>query len=189
MGKNKISWKKELCQFSHITIIYQRGKNQKKLMCHFWEKCWTDRWMNRRKDRQTTVILQDPLYDGDPIIKVALIFPELISKHQIPVYSINFFVSYSQFYISATRVGTPIHDHAHSNIFQSTFNLNEFISTWRKSDFFIVLFYRYSWLKNPVIWLAKNILAHISGTKVFQDSPKFTAININFHYRPNWDKK
>ena len=34
------------------------------------------------------------------------------------------------------------------------------------------------WLiKNPAIWLAENILVHISGTKFFQ--------NINFHYRTN----
>ena len=83
--------------FSNITIIYQREKNQKKLMCHSWGKWWTDRWMNRRKDRQTTVIIQDSLWDGCPIIKVALIFPEFISKHQKPVYSINFSVRYSQF--------------------------------------------------------------------------------------------
>ena len=32
-----------------------------------------------------------------PKIKVTLNFPEFVSKHQNPVYSINFFVRYSQF--------------------------------------------------------------------------------------------
>ena len=32
----------------------------------------------------------------------------------------------------------------------------------------IDLFWRYCWLKNPAIWLAENILAHISWTKIFQ---------------------
>ena len=52
-------------------------------------------------------------------------------------------------------------------IFWSTFNLCEFVSTCKKSGYFIDLFWRYGWLKNPAIWLAENILAHISGTKIF----------------------
>ena len=36
-----------------------------------------------------------------------------------------------------------------------------------ESGFFIILFYRYSWFKNPVIWLAKSILAYTSGTRLF----------------------
>ena len=99
---------------------------------------------NRQKDRQAIVILQDSQQAAVPFIKVTLSFLEFLSKHQIPVYSINFFVRYSQFQISATRVGTPIYDHAYPNIFQSTFNFNEFVSTSKKSDFFIILFQRYS---------------------------------------------
>ena len=30
-------------------------------------------------------------------------------------------------------------------------------------------FWRYSWLKNSAIWLAENILAYISRTKIFQN--------------------
>ena len=42
LGKNGFTWKKGLCQFLNITIIYHRAKNQKKLMSHSWEKCRTD---------------------------------------------------------------------------------------------------------------------------------------------------
>ena len=35
------------------------------------------------------------------------------------------------------------------------------------SGYFIDLSWRCGWLKNPAIWLAENILAHISGTKIF----------------------
>ena len=38
-----------------------------------------------------------------------------------------------------------------------------------KSGFLIILFYGYSWFKNPAIWLAESILAHISGTRFFQN--------------------
>ena len=31
LGKNEFSWKKELCQFLDIPIIYHCAKNQKKL--------------------------------------------------------------------------------------------------------------------------------------------------------------
>ena len=54
-------------------------------------------------------------------------------------------------------------------IFWPTFNLCEFASTCKKSGYFIDLFWRYGWLKNPAIWLAENILAHISGTRIFQN--------------------
>ena len=47
-----------------------------------------------------------------------------------------------------------------------TFNLYEFVSTCKKR-LFIDSFWRYGWLKNPAIWLAKNIFAHIPGTKTF----------------------
>ena len=50
-----------------------------------------------------------------------------------------------------------------------TFNLCEFVSTGKKSGYFIDLFWRYAWLKNPAIWLTENILAHISGTRIFPD--------------------
>ena len=37
----------------------------------------------------------------------------------------------------------------------------------KKAGYFTNLFWRYSWLKNPATWLAENILAHISETKIF----------------------
>ena len=42
------------------------------------------------------------------------------------------------------------------------------------------------WLKNPGIWLAENILAHIQKQEFSQiwDLCSSTANNINFHYRP-----
>ena len=46
-------------------------------------------------------------------------------------------------------------------------NSCEFVSTCKKSGYFIDLFWRYGWLKNPAIWSAENILAHISATKIF----------------------
>ena len=42
LGKNEFSWKKGLCQFLDIPIIYHRAKNQKKILSHFWEKRLTD---------------------------------------------------------------------------------------------------------------------------------------------------
>ena len=39
----------------------------------------------------------------------------------------------------------------------------------QKSGYFSDLFWKYGWLKNPAIWLAENILAHISGTKIFSN--------------------
>ena len=48
------------------------------------------------------------------------------------------------------------------------------------------------WLKNPAIWLAKSILGHISGARIFPNMKFVQAYknysNINFHYRPNWWK-
>ena len=48
--------------------------------------------------------------------------------------------------------------------FLINFNLCKFVSTCKKPS--INLFWRYGWLKNPAIWLAENILANISGTKI-----------------------
>ena len=36
LGKNKFSWKKELCQFLDIPITSHCAKNQKKLLSNFW---------------------------------------------------------------------------------------------------------------------------------------------------------
>ena len=42
--------------------------------------------------------------------------------------------------------------HAHPKFFWSTFNLWEFVSTSKKSGYFIDLLLRYGLLKNPAIW-------------------------------------
>ena len=58
-GKSEFSWKKGICQVLNIPTIYNRAKNQKKLMTYYWEKCWTDkrtnRWTERRSDNSDFV--------------------------------------------------------------------------------------------------------------------------------------
>ena len=51
--------------------------------------------------------------------------------------------------------------------FWSFFDLCGFLSTCKKTGYFTDSFWRYGSLKNSAIWLAENILAHISGTKGF----------------------
>ena len=85
---------------------------------------------------------------GRQIITRTLSFPEFISTHQKRVYSIHFFVRYSQFQSPAARVGTTIYDHVHPNIFESTFNFDKFVSTCKKSGVFIILLQRYL-IQNP----------------------------------------
>ena len=47
---------------------------------------------------QETVILQvTVIWNVSPVIKITLRFPEIISKHQKPVYFNNFLVRYNQF--------------------------------------------------------------------------------------------
>ena len=48
LGKNEFSWKKELCQFLDIPIIYHCVKNQKKLFSNFWGKHQTDGQTDRQ---------------------------------------------------------------------------------------------------------------------------------------------
>ena len=69
------------------------------------------------------------------------------------------------------RVLWPDWPHPFLNMFSqkkfwSTFNLCEFVSTCKKTCYFIDLLRRSGWLKNPSILLAENILAHISWTKL-----------------------
>ena len=47
LGKNDFSWKKGLCQFSNIRIMYHRAKNQKKVITQSSEKCRTDEQTDR----------------------------------------------------------------------------------------------------------------------------------------------
>ena len=62
LGKNGFSWKKGLCQFLDIPIIYHRTKNQRKLLSHFWEKRQTDGWTDRKIDNSDFI---GPPQDGD----------------------------------------------------------------------------------------------------------------------------
>ena len=56
----------------------------------------------------------------------------------------------------------------------------------QKSGYFIYLFWRYGWLKNPAVWLAEDILAHISGHfPQIWDLCRNIANNIHVHYRTN----
>ena len=89
---------KELCKFLNIAILYHRAKNQKKLTRHSWGKYWTYGWMDRHEKRHTeNRNFLRPSIGRYSVIKVTLNFPELISKHQKPANSFNFFVRYSQF--------------------------------------------------------------------------------------------
>ena len=65
-------------------------------------------------------------------------------------------------------MATPTSDHVQSKLF--SFNLREFESPRKKSGYLDDLFYRYGWSKNPAIWQAENILAPISGTKIFPNT-------------------
>ena len=51
-GQKWIFVEKSLSQFLNIAIIYHRAKNQKKLICHSWEKYWTDGWMDRQTETE-----------------------------------------------------------------------------------------------------------------------------------------
>ena len=48
LDKNEFPWKKGICQFLAIPVIYHHAKNQKKIMCHSRGKCWSGGWMNRQ---------------------------------------------------------------------------------------------------------------------------------------------
>ena len=52
LGKNEFSWKKGLCEFLNIAIIYHRVKNQKNIMMHSWEKWRTDGQTDGQIDRR-----------------------------------------------------------------------------------------------------------------------------------------
>ena len=122
-----------------------------------------------------------PIFDQvhPKIIEITFRFLGLAPVCQKSVHCINSFLRY--------RLATLISDHTCPQSFWSTFNLCEFVSTCQNSGYFIDLFWRYGWLKNPAIWLAVNILVHISGTKIFpnMDLRRNTAYNINFLYRAN----
>ena len=59
------------------------------------------------------------------------------------------------------RENTSIFYDTHPKDFQSIFNFHGFVSSCKKSGYFVTLFWSYNYFQNPVIWLAKNILTHL----------------------------
>ena len=98
-----------------------------------------------------------------PIINITFSSPEFAAACKISVHSINSFLRYSQF---QTRLTTPIFDHVLPKNFWSTFMWPRI--NMQKIRLFYLFLVKIWWIKTPAIWLAENILAHISGTKVFQ---------------------
>ena len=96
-AKMNFSGKKLVSVFKYSNYLPSCQKSEKTNM-PFLRKM-----LNWRMDGQTDGRKTDnhdfvgPSVGRGPVIKVTLNFPEFISKHQKPVYSINFFVRYSQF--------------------------------------------------------------------------------------------
>ena len=68
---------------------------------------------------------------------------------------------HSFFFWSYDWTGHTHFDHAHPNSLQLTFKFGEFLSTCKKSKYFIDSLWRYSWFKNSPILLAEGTLTHI----------------------------
>ena len=98
------------------------------------------------------------------VIKVTFGFPEFLSKHQKPIYSINSFLSYSQFQCPQTRVATL------TNLYQ------QFVSSLCSGDIVNLKILQFEWSR--VFWPISQV----------QDQCKNTANNMNFLYRPNSEK-
>ena len=131
LGKNEFSWKKGLCQFLNIPIGYHCAQNQKKLMSHSREKCR----LIGRTDRQQW--FYKTLHDRGPIIKIASLNLYQQTKNQF-ILLISLWDT-GNFRVLQPELGTTIYEHIHLNIFQSTFDFDEFVSSWQKSGFFIIL--------------------------------------------------
>ena len=86
-----------------------------------------------------------------------------------------------------TRLVAPISGHANPNIFWLDFNLCEFVSTCKKSGYFINSFWRYGWLKMLqsdwmiIFW---PISQELEFSQIW-DFCRNKANNIHFHYRTN----
>ena len=72
---------------------------------------------------------------GGPTIKTILIFPEFISTQQKTSLFYEFLCEIKPVLESCDQGGITIYDHAHPNIFQSTFNFNEFVTTRKNQAF------------------------------------------------------
>ena len=100
-------------------------------------------------------------------IEITLNFPEFALACKNPVQSIDLFWDTVSFRVLRTEWPQPFLTMPTQIFFWSTFNSCEFVWTRKKSGYFTDLFWRYGWLKNPAIWLPENILARLSGTKLF----------------------
>ena len=116
---------------------------------------------------------------------MTLSFPDFISTHQIPVYSINFFVRFSQFWSLAIRVAqlfmtmpTPIFSHQLLilvNLYQHAKNQ---ACSFYSRDILDLKILHFDW---PSAFWAMSQELEFSQI----DFSKHTIININFHYKPN----
>ena len=84
------------------------------------------------------------------IIESTLSFPEFVTVWKKWLYSICSFLS------PATRLATPIFDHAHPKKFWAAFN----VSTCKKLVYSISTFFRYSQFYIPITRLAMPIFDH-----------------------------
>ena len=86
---------------------------------------------------------------------------------------------------SCDQLATPIFDYAQPKMFWSTFNLSEFVSTWKKSGYVTDLFWRYVWFCNLIGW---EHFGSLFRNKIFSQIwvlCRNAANNINFYYRTN----
>ena len=128
-----------------------------------------------------------PIFDQahSKIIEITFCFPEFTPPCKKSVHFLNAFLRYSQFRVLWPNWSHPfLTTHIQKFLDQLLIYVNLYDMT--KPGYFIDLFWRYGWLKNAAIWLAENILAHISGTfSQIWDLHRNTANKINFHYRSN----
>ena len=123
---------KKGCQFLNILIIYNCAKNQKKLINHSWEKYWT---VGQTDGSDFT----GPSLGRGSIIKRNLSFPEFISTHQKPVYSINFFVRYGQLKVLRSEWHNHLWTCPSPILFNQLLISMNLYQHAKKSGFFIIL--------------------------------------------------
>ena len=77
--------------------------------------------------------------------------------------------------------------HTHPKKFQSTFNLCKFVSTCKKSGYFIELFWRCDLKQscNLIGWEHFSLYLRNQNFSQIWDLCRNTVNNINFHYRTN----
>ena len=97
---------------------------------------------------------------------------------------------YSQFQSFAVKVGAIIYDHVHLNIFQSIFNFDEFCINIQKVKLFHHFALEIFDLKIPQSDWSRAFRFIYQETEFLEiwDLLKHKTININFHYRTNWEK-